>query len=308
MSDIKHWALAFEDLKLTDPEKAIVKRLIDTPRSRSFLPAAEILKKYGKTGECIELLTIGLEWHPSYSAARVTLARELFNQGMMEESWELLHRSGDYLGGNFVAQKLRLKIAIVLGQETDARAICENMVQGGIIDNEVELINENLQSIRFTKVRDELVRQLEERGIRILPLGAPKHPQPSDLSASHAIDDGLERTKGFYVAPVRQIFARIVQDGPQDEMPGGELDTITLAELYERQGHYSKALEIYRRLASMSTQNEMFRRKIAEIMARKHEQKEADLKVDPKVVEQIQKCEVFDQKISYLHRLLDRLD
>jgi hypothetical protein len=139
-------------------------------------------------------------------------------------------------------------------------------------------------------------------------MGAPKHPRPSEFSASHVVDDGLERTKGFYVAPVRQIFSRLLLDRSQDEMPGGELDTITLAELYERQGHYSKALEIYRRLASMSTQNEMFRRKITEITARMHEQKEADLRVDPKVVEQMQKIEVVDRKISYLHRLLDRLD
>ena len=307
MTDSKHWTLAFAELDLTDAERAIVQRLVSTPRSRSFLPAAEILKKSGKINECIELLTIGLEWHPSYSAARVTLARELFNQGMMEETWEHLHREGDYLGGNFLAQKLKLQTAIVLGMESEARAICDSMVAGGIFDDDIELIHQKLSSLRFAVVRAEWMRLLEDKGIKILPLSAPAgtvSPRGQEMSAE---DDGLERTKGFYVAPVKQIFAPGGGEEPIRDLAGCELDTMTLAELYERQGHYGKALEIYRRLATLSTQNEMFRRKISELSAQMHLQREADFKVDPLVVKKMQKIEVIDSQIAYLHRLLDRL-
>lgn len=60
------------------------KRLEKEPGSRLFAQLAEELRKEGDLSEAIELCRSGLERHPSYPAARITLGRALLDTGEYE--------------------------------------------------------------------------------------------------------------------------------------------------------------------------------------------------------------------------------
>lgn len=90
---IDPWVQILRNLKLSRAEQAVLKRYEQDPEGRAFLPLADILRSHKKIDESLELLTQGVERHPGFSVARVVLARELLNKGMVLEAWHTLEDS-----------------------------------------------------------------------------------------------------------------------------------------------------------------------------------------------------------------------
>ena len=88
---------------------------------------------------------------------------------------------------------------------------------------------------------------------------------------------------------------------------GIELDSTTLADIYARQGHYGKALEVYRRLLRMTPGNDLLRRKVSELAKLDREQRDVDLGVDPALVDRMESVEIIDRQIKFYNDMLGRL-
>ena len=88
---------------------------------------------------------------------------------------------------------------------------------------------------------------------------------------------------------------------------GVELDSTTLADIYTRQGHYSKALGVYRRLLRMSPQNELLRRKVSELQNLDRKQRDLDGDVDLAVADRVETLEVIEAQIRFYQDLLAAL-
>ena len=113
---------------------------------------------------------------------------------------------------------------------------------------------------------------------------------------------------GFHVVPLGEIFRPEGDDTRRGRTPGGvELDSTTFADIYARQGHYGKALEVYRRLLRMAPNNDLLRRKVSELARLDREQRDVDLTVDPTLVDRMETVEIIDRQIRFFNDLLGRL-
>ena len=71
---------------MADPARVeeLRRRVQLDPASFAFAALAEEYRKLGRLNEAVDTCHAGLQRHPTYSSARVTLARALFELGRLE--------------------------------------------------------------------------------------------------------------------------------------------------------------------------------------------------------------------------------
>lgn len=325
MTSMDPWIPILNQLKLSRSEKMVVERYQSAPEGRTFLPIADILLSHQMVDECIELLMQGVSRHPRFTVARVILARELFNKGMMLQAWNTLAESPESLQENVLAQKIRFKLALVLGKEKMARDIYRHIYDRRLYDEETKHWGDRLAHEDFHTVARSFVEELRRAGIRVLDYYPELTPSPTAktrenegaVSAAKAAapkeapiveeDPEIAKLAGYHVVPLREIFALAMEEEERRVQGGIELDSTTLAEIYESQGHYAKALDIYRRLLRVSPNNEYLKRKVSEANRLRLEQKQEDLDIDPSVLDHMEGMEILNTQIRFLNDLLARI-
>lgn len=95
-------------------------RLASDPGSRMFFPLAEELRKAGSLEEAERVLREGIERHPAYLSAWVSLGRLLAQQERHREAVEVLNRALQLDRENVVAARLAAESYLVLGEKVEA--------------------------------------------------------------------------------------------------------------------------------------------------------------------------------------------
>ncbi len=317
---------SLEAIKLSRSEQIAIEHFGKKPDGRGFFAAAEILAKYQRIDEAIQLLTQGLQRHPHYSVARVYLAFLLSRQFFFREAWTILEASPSPLRGNLTAQVLRLKLAVILNFEPLARSLCLELSSQEFQDGEARVIIEHIEIKSFPQLRRDYAAHLGWKGLDQMPHQAlydEAFPQPSSIPAQvsasasplprrastedqFANADFRERVaRGFFSSPVHDIFLKQPMTAGLDH---ASLDDLTKARLLRRQGLYQKAFDIYERLVYSSPGNELLRRELAELRELRDNQKQLDQKLDPGLAEAMEKVRQIDRRIQTLNQLLGRLD
>jgi tetratricopeptide (TPR) repeat protein len=105
---------------LTPQEIEIIKRFEKDSRGTLFVAAADILRKRGYIDEAIVIMEDGIKLFPQYHTARASLGRDYFLKGMINEANRhisiVIQKSAD----NPIAQRLKLKLDILLNNKSDA--------------------------------------------------------------------------------------------------------------------------------------------------------------------------------------------
>lgn len=315
---IETWLPILEKLSLSRTEKEVLKRFKSDPEGRSFLPVADILRAHGKIDESLELLLQGVTRHPRFTVARVVLARDLFRKGMVAESWQCLEDSPIAIEENILAQKLKFKMSILMRDETRVLQLQRQMSNHKILDPETQKFIDIITVSGLAKCREELVRELIHQGVPAENLSLAGMPQRLvDESIEEEIDNSAPNKKikwtdpaaGFHVVPLSDVFR------PRDgvESPSGivgeavELDSTTLGDIYAGQGHYGKALGVYRRLLRLNPSNDFLRKKVAELTRLDRLQSEGSTEIDSGFVDQLEELQIIDAQIKFLNQLMDRL-
>lgn len=343
------WIELLKSLPLSRSESDVMRRFEAEPEGRAFLPVADILRAHRLFDEALELLTQGVTRHPNFAVARVVLVRELYQKGMIDVAWQTLEESPVSLRSNVLAQKLRLKIALLLEMADVAQATVQSLKLGQMLDAETRRLSEWLEGKGLGAAREKLLAEFRERGVEpSLDLGTsrpPSMPSGSDRRGGGGSPSdeefqggaGLARgplpsgplshgprpgplliniepvlrdpsTAGFHVSPLHEIFRPDQSAAPSSGAEAGiEMDSTTMADIYASQGHYAKALEVYRRILRRSPQNDLVRRRVAELARLEKEQKVEDLTLDPALVDRMEKLEVIDRQIKFYSQLLDKL-
>ncbi|MCX6124608.1 MAG: tetratricopeptide repeat protein, partial [Proteobacteria bacterium] len=298
------WISMIEQLPLARTEQEVVKRFLQDTGGRGFLPVADVLRSHKLMDEALELLTQGVQSHPNFAVARVVLARELFQRGMFLESWRLLDESPVPLYDNVLAQKLIFKMAVGFGDEHGSASALKILRQLQGLDSETKRLGEMLEASGIVITRDVWRKELAAKGIHLEPTQIPVDTDriPQGVAGQSHKKRGLrgarfileyeldEATKkdflNYHVIPLNEIFTgerTSPENGKTQE--GGrsavELDSTTLAEIYTKQGHYSKALGIYRRLLRLAPHNDLLRMKVSELSRLDGDQRREDLEADP---------------------------
>jgi len=95
-------------------------RLKTDPKSRLFYPLAEELRKIGRFDEGEQVLRTGLEHHPTYLSAWVSLGRVLRDQHKNDGAAEALKKALQLDPGNVVAARLLADAYLALGDKLEA--------------------------------------------------------------------------------------------------------------------------------------------------------------------------------------------
>lgn len=338
------WMLMLGELELSRTEREAVRRFDQDPEGRSFLPVADILRAHRLADEALELLTQGVERHPQFTVARVVLARELLQKGLVESAWRTLADSPVSLKDNLLAQKLRFRLAVLMDDESSARQAVALLHNNQGLDLEGRRLYEMLEVEGFSGARQRLINEIRGRGGELSLPVSPAHgaslaamaggeahaDEPGE--AVHGIDapprrgagQGLEAgaqggplddelwkseesLRGFHVVPLEEIFRPDATNPVAQGQDGVELDSTTLADIFVKQGHYAKALSVYRRMLQLSPNSDLLRRQVAEVARLAKEQREVDLTVDPGLVDRMETVGILDRQIRYLNDLLGRL-
>lgn len=313
-------------LDLSRTEREVAKRFELDPQGRAFLPVGDILRAHGHQNEAIEILLQGVERHPTFTVARVVLARELYLKGMVSDALRVLADSTSSLRDNILAQKIFFKIHVLLQDESAARAVHEHLKVNRLLDGEIRRYGEVMDLQGFVAARQRLLKDLSDAGIELQPEAfvratteSAQHVVPSPASGIRVIgDEELEvrdedAISGFHAVPLKDIFSP--DDASRSHQSAGiggagsgvELDSTTLADIYARQGHFSKALAVYRRLLRMTPQNELLRRKVAELQDLDRKQRDLDGDVDLAVADRVETLEVIEAQIRFYQNLLGSL-
>ena len=125
---MRDWRNFFSEINLNAREKQVANRFLKNTKGRFFLPASELLKRKGFPHEAFEMLTWGLQFNQDYQAARVTLAKEFYDRGMIEDCSDLLQDTQTSLKGNVLAQNLLFYNAVIAQYETYAKSIYQHKI------------------------------------------------------------------------------------------------------------------------------------------------------------------------------------
>lgn len=334
---IDPWVNLLNDRPLSKSEREVLKRYQIDPTGRSFLPLADVLRAHKLVEESLELLTQGVERHPGFTVARVVLVRELLNRGMVADAWRVFEESPVSLRDNVLAQKLRFRLAVLLGLQSIASSTLQHMKSNQMLDPDTKRLADSFEALGIKRAREQLTREFVDHGIslmippgresmqgnespiseeRIVRVGSQPPPKSTEWSREieriHAFQerpDGQE-LEGFHVVPLEEILqpGAVEKSEGRTRSPSGiELDSTTLADIYAKQGHYGKAFAIYRRLLKLSPNSDLLRRRVAELARLKKDQKESDMSIDPSLVDKMESLEIIDRQIKFLEGLLDRL-
>ncbi len=328
---IDKWLALIEGERLSRSESSIVKKFSQDPEGKYFLQFSDVLKSHGKTNESLELLIEGVGRHPSFSVARVLLSKNLLEKGLIDEAWQNLEESPVSLDTNKLAQKLKIKLSILLGLED----ICRNLLfeQKPSSDSEVISIKQDIVNLGFDTARIKLIESLELDKEFILKNFTPskvKKLHQSDSSISSESTQGSDKSdqddieisptqqstnnsdpatfNNFRLSNLSNAFTDEADTSLNQNFASSSLSSMTLASIYARQGHYGKALGIYRQLLLEKPHSKVLQEKIEELSRLDQKQAISDIGVDPELADELERMKEIDYKISILNSLMSKLD
>ncbi len=301
-------------LGLAGEELESFKRFQSNPNSKSFLPVSEILCRYQLKTEAIELLLLGVERHPDFGLGRVALAREMYDQGMLTNAWhQISHESVD-IHTNFQASLLYLRLALVHDEQILAENAFQKMEKSISSHIKIKSVMDKLLISGLDSVKKMLLDDFKKRKVKVLLMKLPSHGNTQskvstekDISSQQKPD--FSYAKNFYQVHLSEIFnpyEKTRRDPKDSEFLG--LDSLTMASIYEKQGHYRKAIDIYGRLLKNYPESGLILQKLKQAKKTAAELVGEPVEIDEEIADQMESMEVVDQQINFYKDLLNNVD
>jgi len=243
------------------------------PNSKLFVPLAEEYKKIGMLDEAIETLSIGLERHPTYMSAHVSLGKIYLDKDMLDEASTEFEKVIHTIPDNLYAHKRLAEIYSTLNMRDKAIEAFKMVLKLNPLDWDAEkslaaLGGVTVQpegaetfkvSIPDEKSSDvtvtESFKELEET-----PSGLEEMIEPSvegNLSETEASVSGEAEESVFVMDEISETLEKEVLE--QSHVDFGVADS------YISQGKYEDALNIYKKLLSTEPGNVHVLQRIEEL-------------------------------------------
>jgi tetratricopeptide (TPR) repeat protein len=204
-----------------------------------------------------------LEENPD-SPVFVPLADAYRKQGNLQEALNVCKKGLEKNPANTNARVVLGRVYKEQGKIEDAAAELKKVLE---VDPENLMAHSSLGAIYMEK--NDYQAAIEEYQ-EILTLN------PDDEETQTSLKKAIERAAGEQKAaksPKKEPGVGIEKKPPVKESTA----TLTIAELYLKQGHFDKAIEIYQELLADDPQNLMFRQKLAEAVDRQHQEPAAGM-------------------------------
>ncbi len=210
------------------------------PKSRVFVPLGETYRKMGKLDEAIGILEEGLKAHPNYASAHLTLGKCYADKNENLKAVEEFKSTIKFAPDNIMAYKLMSYEYKKLGDENSLTDTYQRLVT-------------------ISPTDEDAIDFLSSKGLM-------KKPEPPVEPTTYDIPLGENRSQP--VPPVEKKQPA-VSDQPQDIHAPKSLEfyTMTLAEIYLKQGLKKEALEIYEVLSKNNPSNSIYSDALARLKA-----------------------------------------
>lgn len=220
--------------------------------TRAFARLADGYRKAGALERALEVVEEGLLRHPEYLSAHIVRARTLRQLGREEGSVAAFHRVLDLDPDNLVALRAVAEMAERRGDLERARRWYARLAEVDPLDEEVRMAMERLGA------EDEGTDTEDERA----------GPQDEGAGAEDEGAGAEVEAAGTQEAPQAAEEVRTTGKVEQVEEAEPSLDTLTMAELYMRQGLFEEAERVYARLLRFRPGDERIRAKLHEVRVR----------------------------------------
>jgi tetratricopeptide (TPR) repeat protein len=311
-------------------------RLKADPKNRLFYPLAEELRKVGQFTESEQVLRTGLQHHPTYLSAWVSLGRVFKDLGKNHEAVEALAKALQLDPGNVVAARLLGDAYLALGEKVEAikkyKLVHALMPSDEQLEEQIARLDQEINppppvpvaapeqepepqpeavaeadpfaaeepaaaeddspfaddsrliaqaAESFAARQDEAAATADDEPMRAAHMESPFEEPAADFSAD-AVE--LEAPAGMHVEEMplaAEVAAPWIDDVPEPEAaaePAGDVfapagaapfaaaddvaETVTMADLYARQGSVEQAREIYEHLLQRDPGNHSLRAKL----------------------------------------------
>lgn len=294
-------------------------RIKTDPKSRLFFPLAEELRKVSALSEAESVLRAGLEHHPTYLSAWVSLGRVLREQRNEPGAIEALTKALQLDPGNVVAARLLADSYLAHGEKLEALKkykLVHALMPG---DQELEaLIGRIEEEVNPTQV----VAAAPESAPPVMEEESPWAGAAASLLEEHRVEEAtadnepmtvaheespfeepapafttaaleIEAPEGMHIgrapmdaevpldwtAEIPMVDAAPFAPAPAEEPREDITSTLTMADLYAGQGLIADARQIYETILIRDPNNDAVREKLAAL-----EKPQATAGRDPKVV------------------------
>ena len=240
------------------------------PKSRVFAPLAETYRKLGMYDESLKILREGIKFHPAYTMGYIVLYHVYYDQQNYELAYNTIRPFVTDNLENITLQKLFAKICINLGYLEEALQTFKYLLlinprdqyvseQVKLLEDDLLVKEEQVEDNNFKEKRissfdineDDWVQVDFGKGRRDSDQNdgegwdVQKNETPLDQFKKDLNEDNLEVKETdlddnyFY-----EDYDNEDDNTKVDKVQSDPIITHTLVELYCKQGHYDKALEI----------------------------------------------------------------
>jgi len=275
------------------------RRLARDPHSLVFAQLADAYRRHNMLDEAVETCLQGLHIHPDYVSARLVLGRAYRQKNMFAEAKAELLKVLEVNPDHVLVRNLLAEIYLEESEYVQAKEEYEKVLS---IDPENATAREGLAEVNTRLATLAAERKSPEKAVpetREIPSESVKEPEIPTYTPSFSLEDlsSLEREKErfhpsiSFREEVEKVFGEkeLVTEKPEEkEMATGkaeetsppsdstspEFATLTLAEIYLKQGLHQEAIQIYRRILKEDPNNSVARAKLEELLSQQVSEEE----------------------------------
>ncbi|RQW88624.1 MAG: hypothetical protein EHM79_05235 [Geobacter sp.] len=248
--------------------------LAKDPRSYCFAPLSELYRKLGLLDDAVSVAKKGIEIHPEYVGGFMALGRALSEKGNREEAKASLEKVVLATPENLLAQRLLSQIYQEEGNLFAAERALQILVSFNPEDTEsslaLEVLQRSMQASRDSEFLSPSPMNMREDAGAAEASGDSCLAEAEQTFSSLVLDDARSCAD---LDGVQTLSSSSEDTLPEDEMPDSEsgilpLATVTLAELYEGQGFYERALEVYTDLMNKDPESPTLKERVTDLSNR----------------------------------------
>lgn len=280
-------------------------RIKTDPKSRLFFPLAEELRKVSALTEAEGVLRAGLEHHPTYLSAWVSLGRVLREQKNEPAAVEALTKALQLDPGNVVAARLLADSYLAQGEKLEAlkkyklvHALMpsDEELQSRIVQIERELNPPQVAAPEPEPEPEPIPAEEESPWTDAASSLLEEHPAEEHQAEDHQVEEQTADAEPMSVAHEESPFeepsplfttAALEVEAPEGMhvdvapvVPAEDITaTLTMADLYAKQGLVADARQIYETILLRDPGNDTVRTKLTAL-----DEPQAAAGRDPKVI------------------------
>jgi tetratricopeptide (TPR) repeat protein len=231
------------------------------PASRVFAPLAESYRKLGMIAEAMEILKKGISIHPSYVLGYVVLAQCYFDLRDYERSYQVMLPFIESNRDNLILQNTFARCCVELGYLEQALETYKYLLlfnpKDTFVASEVKKLEQDLVPIARRTLSD---------------IGQSENNANTNQEDENSVVDSIDNWAPLDLSQKKRLNTDSFEFNENKDVKidktnnnSDPLITLTLVDLYVKQGHIEQAVDILEKILILNPNDERTREKLNEL-------------------------------------------